>query len=365
MVHLRAYSGEERMKSEFSAGPAALAGPRPSWVNRVTAFVDQLPLPGPVWYALAAVASLALFALNDWLSLGRPLAVTQPFHVVLALGPVYSLALMHLLDVQASRALRRMRPLIAPPEVYDGLQQQIVAMPPRLTLVASFAGMLLGLGAVILARISLPAAFRPFLSMGAARTFVEAWLVLTWFVFGALFIHTVHQLRTLNLIYIHHTIIDLDYYQPLFHFSKVSAVTSVGLVVIPYAWYAAVPGLLREAMGLAFGALFPAFAVAAFLWPLFGIHNLMVEAKGRALLENAMVLKDVRARLFSHAASGALGGASDLHEALLSVRAEREALLSVPTWPWQPDTPRSVAAALALPLAVWFLQWILQKVLGS
>ena len=73
--------------------------------------MDWLPLPGPVLYAIAAVASLVLFSLNDWLTLGRPLEVIQPFHIVLALGPVYSLALMHLLDVQARRALKRMRPL--------------------------------------------------------------------------------------------------------------------------------------------------------------------------------------------------------------------------------------------------------------
>lgn len=353
------------MKSEVTASPVSLSRPQLSWVNRLTGLVDRLPLPGPLWYAMAAVASLALFALNDWLALGRPLEVIQPFHVVLALGPVYALGLMHLLDVLSSRALRRMRPLVAPPEVYETLQAQIVAMPPRLTMAASVAGMLVGLGAVILARISLPDAFRPFLSMGAARTFVEAWLILTWFVFGALFIHTVHQLRAVNFVYTRHTIIDLDYYQPLFHLSKVSAVTAIGLVIIPYGWYAAVPGLLREPMGLAFGALFPAFALAAFLWPLIGIHNLMVEAKGRALLENATVLKDVRERLFEHAREAALGGAGELNSALSAIRTEREVLMHVPTWPWQPGTPRGVAAALALPLIIWFLQYILGRLLGG
>ena len=211
------------------------------------------------------------------------------------------------------------------------MQQQIVAMPPRLTLVSSFAGMLLGLVAVILARISSACCLSSLhVHGGAARTFVEAWLLLTWFVFGALFIHTVHQLRTVNFIYVRHTIIDLDYYQPLFHFSRVSALTAVGLVFIAYAWYAAVPGLLLEPMGLAFGALFPAFAVAAFMWPLIGIHNLMVEAKGRALLENASVLKEVRDLLFDHAKERALGGAGELNNALSAIRKEREALLQVP-----------------------------------
>jgi hypothetical protein len=91
----------------------------------------------------------------------------------------------------------------------------------------------------------------------------------------------------------------------------------------------------------------------------------MVEVKGHALLENATVLKEVRDLLFEHANERALGGSGELNSALSAIRKEREALLLVPTWPWQPGTPRSVAAALALPLAIWLLQNVMQRVLGS
>jgi hypothetical protein len=353
------------MKQELSGTTIPLRRQNVSWVNFVTGVVDRLPLIGPVWYGLAAMLALALFAVNDWLALGRPLEALRPFHIVLALEPVYALGLMHLLDERASHAFKRMHPLVNPPEAYDALHQQLVTLPARTTLTASLVGMALGLGAVLLARISLPAAFQPFLSEGSARSFVEVWLVLTWFVFGALFWHTLHQLREINLIYVHRTIIDLDHYQPLFHFSKVSGLTAVGLIIIPYAWYLAVPNLVLEPMGLLFGALFPLFAAAAFLWPLVGIHNLMVEAKGQALLENAAVLKGLRERLVSHATTDTLGGAPDLSDALVAIRGEREALLRVPTWPWQPGTPRSVAIALLLPLVLWFLQMALQRVLGA
>jgi hypothetical protein len=221
------------------------------------------------------------------------------------------------------------------------------------------------MGAVVVERVALPAAFRPFLLPLNARLLFEIWLVLIWFIYGALFIHTVHQLRQINRIYTHHTVIDLDNHQVLFHFSRVSALTAIGLLLIPYGWYAAVPNLVAEPIGYSFSLFFPVLALLAFLWPLLGVHNLMAEAKERALGENAAAVKTMRRRLFDQVDSGALDGASNLHDALAAVHLEREALLRIPTWPWQPGTPRSVAAALALPLVIWLLQWVLQRVLSG
>lgn len=336
-----------------------------SWIAVATGFVGRLPLPALVCYILAGILAVGLFALNDWLAFRAPHLAFEPFHLTLALEAIYAVALMHFLDERAGRALQHMRPLLMPPEAFETLRRQLTELPPRPTLLASLVGAALGFSAVVIERTALPAVFRPYIPGPDGRWFVEAWLILTWFIFGGLFFHTWHQLRTINRIYMRYTMVDMDYYQPLFHFSRVSAMTAVGLAMIPYAWFLAVPNLIREPMGLAFGALFPLFALAAFLWPLIGIHNLMVEAKGRATLEHAKVLKEVRESLFGHVAAGTLAELSDLPDTLQALRGEREALQHVPTWPWQPGTPRSVAAALLLPLIVWFLQWVLEKILAG
>jgi hypothetical protein len=144
----------------------------------------------------------------------------------------------------------------------------------------------------------------------------------------------------------------------------VSGVTAVGLLVIPYTWNAAIPNLLGDAVGALFGVLFLAFGVIAFVWPLVGARNLIAAAKGRALEENARVLKETRGRLYDGAVRGELSGAGELHDALEAIRAERDALLNIPTWPWAPGTVRSVVAALALPVAIWLLQTILERFIG-
>jgi hypothetical protein len=145
----------------------------------------------------------------------------------------------------------------------------------------------------------------------------------------------------------------------------VSALTAVGLLAIPYAWYAAVPNLIREPIGVLFGALFIAFGAVAFLWPLVGVRNLIAAAKGRALEENARVLREAREKLYADATRGDLTGASELGDALAAIRAEREALLRIPTWPWEAGTIRSVIVALALPVAIWLLQYALERLIGS
>jgi hypothetical protein len=335
-----------------------------SWVDRVKSAVDRIPLPGAIVYLSAAMVAVGLFMLNDWLALGRPAEALGPFHLVLALGPVYALALLHLLDLQASRALVGMRPLIKPPDAFDALRRELTTLPRRRALMGGLGGLLIGLAAVLLERFALPAAFRPYMTMGAARLFVEVWLALSWFILGGLFVHTQHQLVAINRIYTHHTVIDLDNYQPLFHFSAVSALTAVGLLAIPYAWYAAVPNLIREPIGVLFGALFIAFGAIAFLWPLVGVRNLIAVAKGRALEENARVLRDAREKLYADTALDNLAGASELGDALAAIRAEREALLSIPTWPWEAGTIRSVIVALALPVAIWLLQFALERLIG-
>lgn len=361
MIHSRR---ERATRVKGSARPKFTPTPTASWVDRIKSAVASLPLPGAVVYLGAAAVAVGLFMLNDWLALGRPIEALAPFHLVLALGPVYALALLHLLDIQAGRALAGMRPLIKPSDAYDALRRDLTTLPRGRAWIGGLGGLLIGLAAVLLERFALPAAFRPYVMMGAARPFVEVWLALSWFILGGLFVHTHHQLTAINRIYTHHTVIDLDNYQPLFHFSAVSALTAVGLLLIPYAWYAAVPNLIREPVGVLFGALFIAFGAIAFLWPLVGVRNLIAAAKGRALEENAHVLREAREKLYADATRGDLTGASELSDALAAIRAEREALLRIPTWPWEAGTIRSVIVALALPVAIWLLQFALERVIG-
>ena len=222
------------------------------------------------------------------------------------------------------------------------LRFRLTTIPARATLAASLAGLTVGLAAVALERVATPRAFAGLMLPGNGRYFTEVWLLGTWFVFGALFYHTYHQLRLISHIYTEHARIDLDQSRPLYNFSQVSAWTAIGLLVLPYGWYATVPGLIRDPVGIGFGALFPIFAAIAFISPLVGVHRLLVDAKERALAENAMALKTARTELYQLVETHELVATSELNDTLIALRSERQALEHTPTWPWQPDTLRTV-----------------------
>jgi hypothetical protein len=353
------------MNEERLAEVGAIRPYPPSWMDRLTARVDRLPLPAPLGYALAGLAAILLFVLNDLWSGQGTLDAVHSFHLVLAVEIVYVVALVHLLDREAGRALDGMNALLTCDRAgYDVLHYQLTTIPARPTLWISAAGALVGLAAIVIERVATPRAFAMLIVPGPGRLLVEAWLVLTWFVFGGLFFHTYHQLRLISRIYTTRTRIDLDQYRPLFNFSRVSALTAIGLLVLPYAWYATVPGLIQEPIGIVFGALFPAFAVIAFVAPLAGVHRLLVDAKEHALAENAQGLKSLREELYRRSAARQLDLASELHDLLAALRSEREALERTSTWPWQSETVRTVVAAVILPLVLWFIQWLFDRLLA-
>jgi hypothetical protein len=335
-----------------------------SWADRLTAWVEHLPLPTLAVYILAGLAALLLFALNDSLNDLGFWAALRPFHIVLAVEPIYAIALIWFLDQQAAHALERIRPLLSCNQAdYELLRYRLTNTPARATLAASLAGLAVGLAAVTIERVATPRVFASLILPGTSRYFTEAWLLGTWFVFGALFYHTYHQLRTISHIYTEHARIDLDQSRPLYNLSQVSAWTAIGLLVLPYGWYAAVAGLIQDPVGIGFGALFPIFAAVAFISPLVGVHRLLVDAKEQALAENALALKTARTELYQLVESHDLVGTSELNDTLAALRGEQEALEHVPTWPWQPDTPRTVIAAILLPLVLWSIQWLLGRLL--
>ena len=81
--------------------------------------------------------------------------------------------------------------------------------------------------------------------------------------------------------------------------------------------------------------------------------------------ECALQLEEAIADLHRRMESRDLTGVDQLNLAMASLVIEKDALDGIPTWPWQPETPRLLVTALALPLGLWILQYILQLVLGS
>jgi hypothetical protein len=89
----------------------------------------------------------------------------------------------------------------------------------------------------------------------------------------------------------------------------------------------------------------------------------MIEEKERMDLECSERYESLLMEWHSKVDNRKLEGGSDLYSAIQSVLAEKGEIRKIPTWPWTPGTLRGWIAALFLPLAVWMLQWLIERFL--
>ena len=180
---------------------------------------------------------------------------------------------------------------------------------------------------------------------------------------GAMIYHSVHQLQEISRIYRTFTRLNLYQLQPLYTFSVPAAITSGGLIVYNYAWFAAGPEFLTQPISIVLGIFFAVTSAVIFAWPLLGIHRRLVAEKRKALAESARRFEAAVTELHQRVDKKAMTKMDDLNKTLASLELERAALQRIPTWPWDPGTPRGLAVTLVLPLIIWLAQYILQRVL--
>jgi hypothetical protein len=256
--------------------------------------------------------------------------------------------------------------------LFEELRYRLTTLSSRPTLWASVAGAILGVGLPTLfmrpsgsTTYSLPGLFASF-GLSPSPFAIAAFMsqfAFTQAVAGALVYHTVHQLREINRIYLTHTRLNIYRLQPPYAFSIPAASTSGGLIIYNYAWFATAPELLSQPVSLALGGFFAAIAAVTFAWPLLGIHRRLVAEKQRCLAENSSRFEAAVGELHQRVDRRAIARMDDLNKTLGSLEIEQAALNHIPAWPWEPGTLRSVMAALALPIIIWLVQFVLQRVL--
>ena len=352
---------DDRSNSKSETKPQPYA---PSWVNRFTAWVDQLPGSSWLYYLGIGLVVLSLQAIVLWVEGAFPIGTFLPVQGFLAGVIAFWLALLRYLDERAGAALTTLRPALkANEEEYRQLRYQVTTLPARPTLLASLAILI---SFTVMEQV-VPGFTPSSLDTLAASPVSSALLYfisrLLWWIFGTFIYHTVHQLRVINRIFTRHTRINVFRMRPLYTFSSVTALTAVSLTVIPYAWRAMNPAPLTITT---IWIMFPitALALVSFVWPLLGLHRLLVEEKGRLLDEASLRLEAAIVELHQQMDSGRLEGMEDLNNAMANLEIEQNALNAIPTWPWQPETVRLLVTALALPLGLWIAQFVLQRILG-
>jgi len=353
-------AADDKANSKGESKPQPYA---PGWVDRFTDWVARLPGPSWLFYLGLGLVLLLVQVIVLWIEGASPTAtllLVQGFNA----GTIpYLLALFQILDNRAGTALKTLRPALkTSEEEYGRLRCELTTLPARPTLVASLAAVTIMIlieqmwfapsSYEALAKLPISAAVFHFIDkMGVS-------------IFGAFLYHTIHQLRVVNCIYTEHTRINLFRMRPLYAFSTLTALTAVSLAVGIYGWIAINPDLLSDPISIGITLLITLLALATFVWPLVGIHRLLVEAKERLLGEICLWLEAAMVEWRQRMDSGNLEGMADLYNALAGLEIQQNALKAIPTWPWRPETARWLVTALVLPVALWIIQFALRPILG-
>jgi hypothetical protein len=336
----------------------------PSWLDRSNAWIARLPGPSWPYYFGIWLILLLIQIVTLWGEGAYPAGTFIPNHTAIAALIPLLLALSRFLDIKAGTALATLRPAMdAGEEKYRRLRYRLTMLPALPT----FSVSLIAVVSIVLLNVA-SGSLRDFGGLGGfpiSRILIYLTYIGAWWVLAAFLYHTIHQLRTINLIYTHHTRVNLFKMRPLYGLSGVTALTGVCLAAITWGWMAINPELWGNPISMAIVLPITALAIAAFVWPLLGIHRLLEEEKARLLDECSVRIEVAIADLHRRVDNRGLEGMDDLNKTISSLEIEQNLLEGIPTWPWRPETVRMLITALALPLGLWFIQYLLQRLLAS
>jgi hypothetical protein len=197
-----------------------------------------------------------------------------------------------------------------------------------------------------------------------ARLYWRAALIADQVLFWNLIYHTIHQLRVVNRIYTTHAKIDLFNLAPLYSFSRLAAHTAVSMIFIAYLWLATYPWLSNDVLVSGSWLIGILAATAGFFLPLLGIHRRLVEEKQRWKAEAGQWLKTSITRFHQATAEHKLEEVDLLLRVIEGINREQAILERIPTWPWQPGTVRTLTTTILVPVFLWFIVQVLERVVS-
>ena len=360
----------QRVEEPEAAFPAPQQYP-PSWADRLLDRIDQLPGPAWVVYVLLGLLLTVGFAAMQWAFGAYPVGTFVANHVVLCGGIAYSLALIHYLDRVADHAFSRFRPALDAPPGYESLlRYRLTTMPARAAGVATLAGAGMGLMGFLIPYQQRLQAYGFADSLPSAATYNALYIVF-WAVTGVLIFHIFHQLRQIDIIFRHYTRINLFQRRPLYGMAWISAYSGIfaGLwaIVASAMTSPAIPfldqtsTLLHSLSSYAFLPLIPVI----FITPLWGVHRLLEAEKDRLLDINAASTEGVYEDLYAQLGNRNLDEVERQKDLVDMLDRQAGMIREIPTWPWQPEVPRTVIATILIPIGLWLIQQVLAWLLPA
>jgi hypothetical protein len=299
-----------------------------------------------------------------WLESGSPADELLPVILFNGLAVPYLLALIWLLDRQALKSLAGMRPVLTMTrEEFETCRIRIATMP---FLAPLLAGLAMTAFTILLPLVaSEPERYTALEQLSVFTVVYHIIDKASAFLFGVVLYHTIRQLRLVYAINSQYIQINIFQLRPVQAFSRLTAATALGLVVFFYGWIIINPELLRDPAILGVSFFFALLAVLLFVWPLWGVHSLMVTEKEEALHEIEQQFEGIFRKFNKRVVEEDYAAAEKLNGTIMSLEIQHNKVSAVPTWPWPSETARVVLTAVALPILLMIVQFFVIQALGQ
>jgi hypothetical protein len=331
----------------------------PSYINRLTTWVERLPGPGWGYYAGFSAFLLTLQTATSWLEGATPVGTFLWEHIFLSFAIPFIIAVLAFFDKRARSAIKTIKPVLnINEEKFQEFAYQLTHLPALNSILAGILIIVFTVSSEVIgeATYQIPTLVGYSLSIALSR---GVYLICWWF-FGVFIYHTIHQLRLINLIYTRYTIIDLFRMQPLYGFSNLAALTAGSMIILPYGFLLVNPSVqISHPVVLVIYLIISAIALTAFLLPQLGIYRLQTAEKKILLDEVNQRFKATMGEIHKHVDKGIFDEATNFNDTLSALSNERETINQISTWPWQPETLRWLFTAMVLPLLMWVAQYFL------
>jgi len=347
-----------------SMGTSQVVPYPPSWVDRLTARLDWSVWSFWLVIGIGSGVGVGAMTVLGWLERGQ-IGTFDAYFVLVGLLPFYELALIRHLDRVAADALDRFRPLLDIDEAaFAELHYRITTLPARPALVVPLVTAM----AAVIDALNNPAAHR---IDGVAPGLAVVHLALEAvpnMLYVTLVLKILRYLRDVDRIHRQADRVNLLDPGPIYAFSRLTSQAALGMLV-PIAVLVLTGGGFQtsasESTRLAIGfsyAVIVAMAIGSFVLPLEGMHHRLVVEKVRLQSASSARLTALLAELDRDVTGLSLARADGLNKLLASVLSERELIARLPTWPWQAATLRAFVSALLLPVAVYVLARVAERV---
>jgi hypothetical protein len=324
-------------------------------VDHLLRAVQRLPISYWLTYLLIAALESVLVHGAAWLDGTTPRWTLQPIFLMFPLRTWISLALITFLNQQAIGALHQFRPLLDSDDEERRLAQLMTTMPVRPVLGVNLLGCLYFLFLALTAPLE---AFkgRPLLT--------PAYLTSGFLAFGVgsvIYYHTYRQLRFVHRIYAGVHSFNLFQMQPVYAFSRLTALTGGAYLLLISLTLLFFPYPLTDRRAILSFLLQMLLTVVALVLPLWDTHQRLAAEKRR--LQSAVDRRIETMLEQMHRSIDEFKAQSlEAHKtALESLLLERKVLEGLPTWPWQSSTLHNFLTAIFVPLLLLVVQLVVER----